>query len=277
MRNALSLGRADGGAAVTESPRRSVVGLLAPLDRLSAQSPNLIANHKATFEVEGQAYDLPRYLFIGPRGGDEPIRLGIFAGLHGDEPEGTHALVRFLRILEENPEIATGYCLFAYPVCNPTGFEDRTHHARSGKDLLGEFWKNSTEPEVRLLQAEILGHALHGGIALRSSGAIRGFCGVARGATLTRHLIEPALVAAEKYLPIDEGTMLEGIRATRGVVSNSGEGVLSAPPGMHPRPFEISLYTPKAAPEYLKECAFVTALQTILTEYRQFIAYARNL
>src|ERR1700678_3481322 len=91
MRNALSLGRADGGAAVTESPRRAVVGLVAPFDRLRAQSPNLIADHKATFEVEGQAYDLPRYLFIGPRGGDEPIRLGIFAGLHGDEPEGTHA------------------------------------------------------------------------------------------------------------------------------------------------------------------------------------------
>jgi murein peptide amidase A len=104
------------------SPRRSVADLLAPLDSVAVNSPNLIANHKANFEIAGQTYSLPRYLFIGPRGGDEPIRIGIFATLGGDEAEGAHALVRFLRLLDANAEAATGYCLFIYPVCNPTGF-----------------------------------------------------------------------------------------------------------------------------------------------------------
>ena len=35
-----------------------------------------------------RAYELPRYLFIGPKGGDDTIRVGLFAGIHGDEPEG---------------------------------------------------------------------------------------------------------------------------------------------------------------------------------------------
>src|SRR6185369_13747123 len=118
------------------APRRSIAEVLAPLDRLAAKSVNLIANQGANFNSGGTNYGLPRYLFIGPRGGDaEPLRIGIFAGVHGDEPDGVHALIRFLTLLEQQPELATGYCIFAYPICNPTGFEDCTRHSRSGKDL----------------------------------------------------------------------------------------------------------------------------------------------
>jgi hypothetical protein len=53
--------------------------------------------------------------------------------------------------------------------------------------------------------------------------------------------------------------------------------MLSAPPKLRPRPFEIILETPQAPPTYVKEAAFVASLQTILTEYRKFIAYAPNL
>ena len=35
-------------------------------------------------------------------------RIGIFATLHGDEPEGVLALGKFLQTLEERPEIAEG-------------------------------------------------------------------------------------------------------------------------------------------------------------------------
>ena len=114
--------------------RRSIADLLAPLEGIVAASTSLISNHGAKFDVGGQSYELPRYLFLGPKGGGDTLRIGIFAGIHGDEPEGVHALVRFLSQLEAEPELAKGYCIFAYPVCNPTGFEDRTRHARSGLD-----------------------------------------------------------------------------------------------------------------------------------------------
>ncbi len=245
--------------------RRSVADLIAPLNALAANSPNLIANHKATFEIDGESYTLPRYLFLGPQGGDEPIRVGIFATLDGNQPEGAYALTRFLRILDANPEAATGYCLFIYPVCNPTGFEDRTPHPRGGRELAGDFWKDSTRPEVKLLQTEILFHSFHGAIALGANDQINGFRGIARGATLTRHLLEPALKAAEQFLPTDNG------------IDTRGGCTLSAPAGLKPRPFEVILQNPSHAPAFLTECAFTTALHTILVEYRKFIAYARNL
>src|SRR5580704_4939065 len=91
--------------------RRSISDLLAPLEKIAAGSPNLVANHGAPFEVAGEFYGVPRYLFVGPRGGGSPIRLGLFAAIHGDEPEGAHALVQFLKLLEARPELAAGYCL----------------------------------------------------------------------------------------------------------------------------------------------------------------------
>jgi hypothetical protein len=94
---------------------------------------------------------------------------------------------------------------------------------------------------------------------------------------LTKHLIKPALAAAEKFLPRDERPAIDGFAARNGVIFDTYDGVLTAPPKVRPRPFEIILETPVAPPEYLKQCAFVAALQTILLEYNKFIAYAPNL
>ena len=257
--------------------RRSIADLLAPLEKIAAQSPNLVANHDARFEVNGETYDLPRYLFVGPRGGDTPIRVGIFAGVHGDEPEGVHAIIQFIKLLEAKPELAAGYYLSFYPIANPTGFEDGTRFSRAGKDLNREFWKKSNEPEVRLLEAELLSRSFQGIISLHTDDTSNGFYGFAHGATLTKHLIEPALQAAEKLLPRDIRPVIDGFSARNGVIFDAYEGILKAPPKVRPRPFEIILETPQSPPAYLKECALVLTLKTVLTEYRKFIAYAPNL
>jgi len=257
--------------------RRDIAELLAPLEKIAADSPNLVANHEAAFEVGGARYELPRYLFVGPRGGDTPIRVGIFAGIHGDEPEGVHALIQFIRLLESHSDLATGYYLSLYPLCNPTGFEDHTRHSRRGKDLNREFWRDSAEPEVRLLQAELQSRSFQGIISLHTDDTSNGFYGFAHGATLTKSLIQPVLAAAEKFLPRDERPVIDGFNARNGIIRDGYEGILSAPPKIRPRPFEIILETPSAPPEYLKELAFVAALQTILAEYQKFIAYAPNL
>lgn len=257
--------------------RRSIGELLAPLDKIATTSPNLVTNFEAHFESNGGDYVLPRYLFVGPRGGDTPIRVGVFAGVHGDEPEGAHAIVRFIQLLEARPELAAGYYLSFYPVCNPTGFEDGTRFSRRGKDLNREFWKNSAEPEVRLLQAELVSRSFQGIISLHTDDTSDGFYGFAHGATLTRHLIEPALRVVERILPRNARPVIDGFAARNGIIRESYDNILSAPPKVRPRPFEIILETPQSPPEYLKEYAFVVALETILTEYRKFIAYAPNL
>jgi hypothetical protein len=280
MSNSLSVVRPAAVAKtgkLREVTRRSIADLLAPLEQLAAHSPNLLVNRDARFEVDGECYVLPRYLFIGPKSGDTPIRIGIFAAIHGDESEGAYAAVRFLQYLETYAELAAGYCLTIYPVCNPTGFEDNTRQSRRGKDLNREFWSKSSEPEVGLLQAELVSHSFHGIISLHVDDTSDGFYGIVNGATLARNLIEPALKAADAFLPLDKRGLIDGFPARNSVVRDSFPGVLSAPPVVRPRPFEIILEAPKGRPAFLTEYAFAAALQSILAGYRKFIAYAQNL
>ncbi|HEV2320370.1 MAG TPA: hypothetical protein VGV18_11505, partial [Verrucomicrobiae bacterium] len=148
----------------------------------------------------------------------------------------------------------------------------------SGKDLNREFWKNSGEPEVRLLQNDLVSRSFQGIISMHTDDTSAGFYGYARGATLAKDLLKPALDAVEKILARDTRPVIDGFRACDGIIYDAYEGMLSfPPPRVRPRPFEIILETAATPPSYLKEAAFIAALQVILSEYRQFIAYAPNL
>src|SRR5579862_1342664 len=222
--------------ALRKRSRRSIADLLRSVNLIAAESTQFVGQAPIEFELQGETYEIPRYLFLGPKGGDTPLRIGIFAGVHGDEPEGVYALVEFLKILESNPELAAGYALSVYPLCNPTGFEDNSRNSRRGKDLNREFWKNSDEPEVRLLQADLSSRSFHGIISLHTDDTATGFYGVARGATLTKHLVEPALQAADKLLLRDERPIIDGFPARNGIIPNAYYGMLSGPPKVRPRP-----------------------------------------
>jgi predicted deacylase len=201
----------------------------------------------------------------------------LFAAIHGDEPQGTFALLRLLERLVSEPAIARGYLLHFYPVCNPTGFESGQRFSASGKDLNREFWRDSREPEVALLEREIREHRFHGLISLHSDDTSRGLYGFVRGALLARSLLEPALRAAEKVLPRNEAAIIDGFPAERGIISECYEGILTSPPKLENSPFEIIFETPHHAPAEKQVEAFVVAILSILSEYRKFIAFAADL
>src|SRR5581483_4534520 len=257
--------------------RRATDRLLAQLDQLADQSDHLIKKPFGQFESNGQKYVMPRYIFLGPKGGGDTIRIGIFAAIHGDEPEGALALTRFAAALEKNPEFAKGYCLFFYPLCNPTGFEDNTRHSRAGIDLNRLFWRDSREPEVRLLETEIWTHAFDGIISLHADDTSDGLYGYVAGAVLSEHLLEPALREAEQFLPRNHQRQIDGFAARNGIVSQCFDGVLRAPRDMQRPPFEITLETPQKASLHRQVEAFSAALQTILVEYRYLMAIAQNI
>ena len=53
------------------------------------------------------------------------------------------------------------------------------------------------------------------------------------------------------------GSNVEGFPTRNGIIRKAYPGMLSAPPIVRPRPFEIVLKTPTAASNYLKEAALV--------------------
>lgn len=260
------------GPATTKRPR-SIEQAIAPLQGL----PQLIFEQLGPFDIQGQKYFLPKFIFRRPGGGNEPIRIGIFATIHGDEPAGTDAVIQFLQQIAADPDLAEDYSIHAYPVCNPTGFEDGTRASRRGKDLNREFWKNSSEAEVRLLEHELHTRHFQGIIQLHADDTSDGIYGFVRGHTLTENLLRPALAEAGKILPRNVNAQIDGFAARDGIIYELYEGVLGAPEKIQPEPFEIVFETPGHAVHDLQVGALVVALRTILTEYRRLISFAQDI
>ena len=183
----------------------------------------------------------------------------------------------FVRELDEDPELGRDFELSLYPLCNPGGYLAGSRESASGKDLNREFWRGSNEPEVALLEKEILAQQFDGIIALHSDDTSPGFYGYARGSVLANQLLVPALLAAEQAQPRDSRGFIDGFRAVNGIVHDCYDGILSAPPTQQPQPFEIILESPANTPLSDQRLAFSLALKSILSEYRRFIAYGGDI
>lgn len=252
--------------------RRSIQRYLEPLTDLGGVQSSMLGS----FEVGSERYSMPRFTFRGPNS-SEPLRIGLFAAIHGDEPAGTLACVRFLQDLAGSPELAENFHTEVYPICNPTGFEDNTRHSRSGRDLNREFWKGSVEAEVQILEHELRHGKFTGIIQLHADDTSDGVYGFVRGHTLTENLLRPALRAAGEILPRNVNATIDGFAARDGIIYESYEGVLAAPADMNPVPFEIILETPHLAQMERQVEALVVALRTILAEYRKLVSFAANI
>jgi protein MpaA len=254
-----------------ETGRRSVERFLSPLRQLAGVQYESLGS----FTSGPQTYSLPRFTARGPNSSD-PIRIGIFAAIHGDEPAGALAAAAFLAETAQQPELVENFLVQVYPLCNPTGFEDNTRHSRRGKDLNREFWKSSAEPEVEILEHELRTQHFHGIIQLHADDTSDGLYGFVRGHTLTENLLRPALAEAGKILPRNVNATIDGFAARDGIIYSGYEGVLAAPMQSEP-PFEIVFETPHHASMDLQVQALVVALRTILSEYRRLISFAANI
>lgn len=224
----------------------------------------------------GRGYEIHRFTLRGEADGNATVRLGLFATIHGDEPQGAQALLDLARMARRDTALFRGYELHFYPLCNPTGFEDATRESRRGEDLNRHFWRGSPEPEVALLEQEIARRQFHGIISLHADDTSEGLYGFVRGATISRELLVPALAAASEVLPVNREPVIDGFRAQGGVIVEGYEGILSAGPA-DPRPFEIVFETPAGAPAGDQARATVLALDAILRRYRAMLSVANDI
>ena len=265
-------------ATLTSAPvSRDHRALLAPLIELAARCPALEADVVGRFFSQDREHGLHRFRFRGPKAEHEPLRIGLFAGLHGDEPAGVEALVRWLHELAEEPWRVTGYELTVFPLCNPTGYEDNTRHNRAGVDLNREFWRRSVHPEVTLLERELTAGQFDGLITLHSDDTSDGLYGYTHGRLLNEALLKPALAASERVLPRNRSALIDGFVASEGLIHRCFDGVLSAPSHQRPQPFDLIFETPALAPLDAQVNATLVAIETVLVEYRVFLAHSINL
>jgi len=270
---------AAGHSSLQPSPPvpASIKEILLPLFLQVGASDTLRADSLGFWRSGEDRFWLPRFVFQRTQVVKSRIKVGIFAGIHGDEPAGILGLIDFVRALDADPEFGKEFQLWIYPLCNPSGYIDGHRHARCGLDLNRHFWADCREPEIQLLETELRRQAFNGIISLHSDDTSDGMYGFVRGHTLTKHLMEPALAAAEAALPRNKRALIDGFHAVEGIIHSGYGGILSTPPGSWPEPFEMVIETPQHAPLDLQRQAFVLALRSILREYREFISYAADI
>ena len=257
--------------------RLRVKELLKPLFLQAAFSGCLRADSLGFWQTGNDCHWLPRFHFQRTQVVKRRYRLGLFAGIHGDEPAGILGLMDFVRELDHDPELGKDFELFLYPLCNPSGYLAATRESASGLDLNREFWKESDEPEVVALEREIRQRQFDGIISLHSDDTSQGFYGFARDRLISEQMLAPALAAAERFLPRDGSSIIDGFHAVNGIIHSAYDGILSAPPDQWPQPFEVILETPQHAPLDLQRESVVHALIAILQSYRAFMAYGGDL
>jgi protein MpaA len=256
------------------SPRPTAAELLAPAREVADRCP---PSTVAEWKINGTRHVLESFTFRGPAGGGTMVRVGIFAGIHGDEVAGVAAAARFIKSLVTDPRIAGGYELTIFPLCNPTGLAAGTRLAASGRDLNREFWLGSSEREVLVLEREIRTRRLDGIIALHADDETPGLYAFALGAQVTEHVVEPALRAAERILPRNRHPVIDNFVAENGLIRKGYPGMLCAPPEQSPRPFEIVFETPTSADFELQVEANLVFLRTALEQYLQLQAVGQDL
>lgn len=226
---------------------------------------------------DGHAF-IPKLTVPPQQAGDANLKVGIFGGVHGDEPAGSQACFQLYRwARQEQREMLRGYELHFYPICNPSGFARRTRESHSGKDLNREFWTGSCEPEVRFLEEELRSEKYDALISLHADDTSDGLYGFVSGALLTELVLEPALQAASAVLPRNHAACIDGFPAERGIIKEGYPGILSAPPERRSQTLEIVFETPAMAPLLLQVQAARLAVQAILRNYKSLYAYGQDL
>lgn len=260
-----------------QPPSRSSRALLGPLLERAGRCPALDAGVAGAFVAQGGSHEITRFRFRGPKAEHDPLRIGLFAALHGDEPAGAEALARWLTELVDEPWRATGYDLTVFPICNPTGYGANTRHNHADLDLNREFWRKSAQPEIAILERELTTGNFDGIITLHSDDTSEGLYGYTHGRLLNEALLKPALRASERVLPRNRSAVIDGFEASEGLIHRCYEGVLSAPRQQRPQPFDLIFETPALAPLDLQINATLVAIETVLDEYRVFLAHSINL
>jgi len=259
-------------SAAALQPSGNARHLLEPLVDLAGKSDFLLAGVVGEFHAGRALLRIPRFIFLGPTGGGNTIRLGLLAAFHGDEPEGVEVLVEFLRELEREPDIARGFHLHVYPICNPGGFAANTRLNFSGVDLAEQFWRGSSQPEVYYLERELGIHHFQGVISLHTEENATHFLARANSSILNLAVAQPALQAANKILPGSPR-----IDSTDSTPSSIRHGFLTDTDELAPVPFEINLGIPRLAPKPSQIQGSLHALKSILDSYRATIAHRQNI
>jgi murein peptide amidase A len=243
-----------------------------------ALQPAFEAHEIDTLQHDGKTYPL---LKLVSRSASSPyavqVPICLVAGVHGDEPDGILAALELARRFARSPQLISNYLLTIYPCVNPIGYERMTRENGNGKDLNREFFRESHEQEVVIMEHELRAHEFTGFISGHSDFESFGLYAYATGAVLSERLAKPALFQASGVIPINTDAIIDGHPAQNGIINQKFPGSLGPLSKGASEPFDITIETPNLFALGKRVEAQAIAFETILHEYRAVASEAMYL
>lgn len=114
--------------------------------------PGIAVERIGEFESGGRVYPMFRL-----RMGTGAARVMIDAGIHGDEPAGVEAALRFVEASGDDASLLSRFTFTVFPCNNPTGWEHDTRENADGVDLNRSFNMRKPPAEAAILSAALQG------------------------------------------------------------------------------------------------------------------------
>ncbi len=147
-------------------------------------------------------------------GGRSRRRVCLSAGIHGDEPAGVEALLRFLEATRGGLPVS----LTVFPCINPAGYERGTRENAEGIDLNRSFDIPEAPPEVRILRKALERREFDLSLELHEDPDAQGFYLYELGRDDVPAWGESIVTVVGFRHPIDRRRRIDGRKALYGVI-----------------------------------------------------------
>jgi murein peptide amidase A len=241
-----------------------VAKLLGHLDQLSQPGARLYSS-----PISAPAHyrwpEIPRYIFVGDQPGESEIRLGIFAGLRGEDNAGSKAIVEFIDDLVAIPSLGSAFRIYAYPAANPLSYTSGAPRKQTNRSVANETGRKVKFPETYLIEREIFVVQFHGLVVIHTTDEPEGLQAAVYGANLQEALVFPILSSLRPLFP------------TTALPARDSSFSLTADAVLKQRPFELALRIPRSGWHGLYSIGLRIALHTAIEQYRSYLAQANNI
>lgn len=179
--------------------------------------PSVSVRRIGEFDALGCAH--PLFVIDMGEPGVGKIRVLIAGGIHGDEPAGVEAPLRFIEENAGNRELLEKFVFTIYPCNNPTGWELNTRENWRGIDLNREFGARKPEPEAEIIMHSLRGHCYDLVYEMHEDIDSPGFYLYEIAEDESYHIGEVIIDAVSKMgCPINTNECIEGMPAKNGLI-----------------------------------------------------------
>jgi protein MpaA len=254
------------GSSILKAPPSGsqVAKLLGHLDLLSRPRARLYRS-PISAPPHYRLPEIPRYIFVGDQPGESEIRLGIFAGLRGEDNAGAKAIVQFMNDLMAIPSLGSAFRIYAYPTANPLSYTTGAARKQTDRTVVNETGRKVKFPQAYLVEREIFVVQFHGLVVIQTTDEPEGLQAAVYGANLHEVLVSPILSSLQPLFPT---TALPALDTS---FSLTADAVLKQ------RPFELVLRIPRSGWDGLYSIGLRIALHTAIEQYRSYLAQANNI